>query len=537
MAAKLPVLRITGASYASVFGRLDRFHSLTWRWMLILWAAAYALTIAAAYAPPGSESALAVGYLLVAQFSAGLGVLWHRHIQFGESVPSWRGVRFGRREFLYLAFQLGFTLLTIAPALPILLPEIAAGQQTIGVIIAIIVYPIAFYVCFRALLALPLIAVDETRPFATSWGLMRGNLWRLIFIGLLTLMPTLIAFNFFTSLYGILERHQAAGPLRFVLSAPICGLIVWTGTMMVCLRSSYLSHVLLQRRGLMPDSASTNASAPPYAASTAPSAPITERAPSDKLPAWALTKAAYATVFHAFRAFLARTWAWMLVVYVITTPVVIWAHGQSKEVFEARLETLFATPVLYAIMIQWTRGLALGEWRTGVSVIQWPKQLWRLIGLLTLLFLTVLAPFVILTGFAIGLTSIVGADHYGATVVILGLAALVTLLLCGALTYIFLRLCLLQPLIALDERRPFDVSWHLSKGNLWRVIIIGLLCNSPNAIFGSLVHASFESGLAALLLLQIPSVFLTTLTTCITVSALTLILFHRRGLPFPAPPG
>ena len=151
-------------------------------------------------------------------------VNWKRVLLLGRDSVSGLGLRWRLRETLYLiraiVLLLAATLAGVIASLPLILllavlgvaagfiggaagPGVGIDQASygmgflIGVIGAIPVIVVEFYVMFRLMLALPATAIDRSRAFRLSWERTRGTVGRLFLAYLLVVLPPYVAIFLF----------------------------------------------------------------------------------------------------------------------------------------------------------------------------------------------------------------------------------------------------------------------------------------------------------------------------------------------------
>lgn len=249
----------------------------------------------------------------------------------------------------------------------------------------------------------------------------------------------------------------------------------------------------------------------------------------NKLPVWKITKASYGTILHSFGTFLAKTWAWWLLAFLINESIGF-VLGVTRSVNAQHILLPFIpTLVLYGLAVMWHRSILLGEDPRGFRAIRFPFRFWKFLGVAALFTFCVFSPLYLLAevavvprgGLAFKLIFILSA---------LGLS--------GAFFYVGLRLSLTYPLIATDETNVFDKSWELLKGNLWRVLGIGGLIYLPVAVLIQILESlsarteSLTMSLGSFMMILIFDVltnFIFVLATCAWAAAGSLSLMHLRG--------
>ncbi len=246
---------------------------------------------------------------------------------------------------------------------------------------------------------------------------------------------------------------------------------------------------------------------------------------SGTLPVTMIAKAAYKAVFHPFKSFLSRTWAWTLLIWAVTAVSSIASEMLLPwEGVAELLSTLLVIPLFAGLAITWHRTVQLGENAGGMQALHFQRREWRYIGVQFLLPMMVLAPSLLLV--AVG--AIIGEDH---RLVLIAPAVI----LVGVFFYVLTRLALAFPLIAIDASHALGTSWRLMKGKLWRFFLTVFLTYTPISIFigtlapqaadtvhkGSFVLAFVIQGLLSLGY---------SIEVCLIAGTLSLTLMHLRGL-------
>lgn len=241
------------------------------------------------------------------------------------------------------------------------------------------------------------------------------------------------------------------------------------------------------------------------------------------LPMKKLINDAYDSVFHPFRNFLAKTWGWILV---------IWLGGDLTGLIAAqympREEALqfvgyFSYPFTAALAVTWHRNVQLNEQVNGVRAVRFRWRELKFLGLSALVSAGVFVPLI----FAAWLNKEITADP---TTIGIG-ALLVTL---GVCIYLSFRLELVLPLTAIDETGAISKSWRLLKGNWLRSGLISLTAALPLSFvsdyIGKAAHwAALNDHFVLAVLSDGVATVVYAMSVCTGAASLSLILMHLRG--------
>jgi hypothetical protein len=140
--------------------------------------------------------------------------------------------------------------------------------------------------------------------------------------------------------------------------------------------------------------------------------------------------------------------------------------------------------------------LALGK-RTGLTLVYFSlgNSVWRLLGAWILFFLVMILIYIALIIFTVvvaicgGLAIKAAALPQSSNAVAIGLLAIFCgFLFVGSLIYILARLTFLIPPVVVNEQKvDLARGWQLTKGNFWRIFLIGLLLFLPLIVVGMVV--------------------------------------------------
>lgn len=550
MKNKLPVFSITTAAYGAVFASFRRFFLQTWAWVFLVWLATFALNLAVELIfPPKLIKVLgiAAAYLLPLPFFAGAAVLWHRTIQLGEDHRGWRAVRLRGREWLYLAVEIALVLI---PLTAFLVSSLLRGPSLVWV--SLISLPIIFiatlYIVLRLSLCLPLIAIGDHAPFRQSWRMMKGNLLRLIAIGLLVLVPMALLTAFASSMADLALAFAVHDPAYYPVAFISYGPAALGGIMMAGFFASILSFAVLHQRGLSIEQKAGAAPVPAdvpssgFADFSAPAGqtPI-DHGPLRKLPVAKVASAVYVQVFHPFSNFLSKTWAWILLLAVVSPVAAAWELNLPEAIRDLQPKSIILLPFSAAITVMWLRWVLLNEARKGFRAITFPIAAWKLVGLYVLMMGGIFLPLYILADISKAFSP--EGDYIqmltGAFTVLIVIP--LALGLSGAFCYIAFRFLLIPPMIATGETNVFHSAWRLTKGNIWRMLFILFLVEAP--IGAALwLHYSMKDFFldhdfrALAILMEVVMAPFSVLGTVLAASAYGLMLLQRRGQPLPQRP-
>ncbi|MGE0273185.1 MAG: hypothetical protein AB7M05_05145 [Alphaproteobacteria bacterium] len=548
MKKKLSVFSITAASYGAVFTSFRRFFLQTWAWMLLAWLTTFVLNLSVDLIFPPKLiklSGMVAAYLLPIPIFAGAAVLWHRTIQLGEDRRGWRAVRLRGREWLYLAAEIG---LVLTPLVPLLLSHFL-GHSSLEMWIYFVSLPAltvaSLYIVLRLALCLPLIAIGDRAPFSQSWRMMKGNLLRLVAIGLLVLVPMGLLTALASSVSEFALAYALHDPAYYPIAFISFGPAALGGIMMAGFFASILSFSVLHQRGLSVEQPVGAAPTPSnlHSSGFAIDPAVTGQAlpalgPHRKLPSAQIASAVYAQVFHPFSRFLSKTWAWILVLAIASPIAASWELSLPASIRELQPKSIILMPISAAISVMWFRWVLLGETRKGLRAVTFPLAVWKLVGLFVLMMIGVFLPLYILAEMSKALVPENDYSQIRPSAFIVFIVIPIALAISGAFCYIALRLLLIQPLIAINETNSFHSAWNLSKGNIWRMIFTFLLVEAPVGallwIFFALKDMFLEHGLRALaIIMEIIIAPFSVLGTVLGASAYALILLQRRGQPLP----
>jgi hypothetical protein len=198
---KLPAGRLARHAYLDAIGNWRGLVRVGGPWLLLAWALLLLARGGSALFTAAADLAATVG-------AAAVAVAWHRHILLGEPLTQ-RMAPLDARVARYFALTVLLALLVgAAPLLALLLLGGGAalgepGGDAVpggggGAGLALLLVPATvlacLYVALRLQLIFPATAIeDRGMTLASSWGLTRGNGWRLFAGFLMATLPAALA--------------------------------------------------------------------------------------------------------------------------------------------------------------------------------------------------------------------------------------------------------------------------------------------------------------------------------------------------------
>lgn len=256
---KLPVLETVAAAYAAAWGQRDdllRVAALpalaTFGLNLVL-AWRFGMGVASDPLDPPEPGVGALLLMLLAWVPMTLfAVNWTRVLLLGPEAVKGLGLRWGRRETMYLLRALlilaAATLAGVIVALPLVVLLVvlgvaagffgatgdagAAAQQMaagtgfmLGLLAAVPLIVVEIYVMFRLLLALPATALDRAGAIDLAWSASKGSVLRLFLAYFLVVLPPYLAVFALQFLFGTAGLYALA-PFSAQLVGTILGFVV-----------------------------------------------------------------------------------------------------------------------------------------------------------------------------------------------------------------------------------------------------------------------------------------------------------------------
>jgi hypothetical protein len=198
---KLPAGRLARHAYLDAIGNWRGLVRVGGPWLLLAWALLLLARGGSALFTAAADLAVAVG-------AAAVAVAWHRHILLGEPLTR-RMAPLDARVARYFVFTVLLALLVgTAPLLVLLLlgggaalgepggDDAAPGGSGAGLALLLVPATVlaCLYVALRLQLVFPATAIeDRGMTLARSWGLTRGNGWRLFAGFLMATLPVALA--------------------------------------------------------------------------------------------------------------------------------------------------------------------------------------------------------------------------------------------------------------------------------------------------------------------------------------------------------
>ncbi len=211
-----------------------------------------------------------------------------------------------------------------------------------------------------------------------------------------------------------------------------------------------------------------------------------DTAPPIRLPVWRLVKASLASVFRYPANFLDRAWPWIAIAAIIGIAAALIVDPSSPKpldalIFVLALVTVIAAPLM--VVVNWHRGLLLGEPGGPRSAFRFDRALWRYVGVLIVIVLLAMAstlPLGIATGIALGVTGPLSGQGE-----ISSIFFVLPLLFSLAVIPVIARSMLALPMAAISAEPPLiRASWRLTAGHTWRLSaavliaqVVGMVAN------------------------------------------------------------
>lgn len=143
--------------------------------------------------PSGIGQLLLIGLGLVvfqALISSMIGVVWHRRVLLGEKPRGFIYFKIGKLEvsyflysFLIVIFIVFIAAMTGGLASVIIGVTAESDSSQVGMLfgsgLGVVGFFFMMFVGLRSILALPAVAVSQSRPIRTSWAIAKGNCWRM----------------------------------------------------------------------------------------------------------------------------------------------------------------------------------------------------------------------------------------------------------------------------------------------------------------------------------------------------------------------
>ena len=203
-----PVFATIVAAYRFLVRELPTIVRLTWAPLAIVAIIQYlsahhvlgdmATILASGDATAGAAQGRYTGWVVFTAVLEILGtavvaVALHELILFGERKPgTYLYVSFGARELRFVLLALAFGVGTVAL---VLLPLFTAGTALKGYLslVTIVTIIVAIYLSIRLWPIFPIIVVTNEVKIADAWALTRGRFWSLAALGLVGMLPTVVA--------------------------------------------------------------------------------------------------------------------------------------------------------------------------------------------------------------------------------------------------------------------------------------------------------------------------------------------------------
>lgn len=257
-----------------------------------------------------------------------------------------------------------------------------------------------------------------------------------------------------------------------------------------------------------------------------------------KLPVVDTFKETYANWFASV-----KHWPRLLVVpvtLIVLSQLIMPAHNPANPMgmaffgFTAMTLSLLANLIMTVNVLKFMLGNKMPSdplWQLDLS-----NDVWRLLGWMIMFILIMMgvALVIIAAGFLLGLGNIATAGLTGAHPAVLSIFILLAIIVSG---FILMRLGLLAPCVVMEKDvNPLKLSWHITKGNVWRIIGASLLIALPLIVsmivigailgvgVGMMMHAQGAASVATVSpIVAIVMALLTLLLQMISVSAVAVI--------------
>ena len=245
------------------------------------------------------------------------------------------------------------------------------------------------------------------------------------------------------------------------------------------------------------------------------------------LPVWKVIGQTYAAVFRDFSGFIGRIWAWMVLTLLTTLVVGYLTIKLPAIVAHLNLTLLILLPMYAGLAVTCHRAIQLGEDRKGLRALRFGYRELKVCAIGTMLAIGVWAPILLAGGIA---ATRAGSKNAVLAVIFYALALSIAFL------YMTLRLSLAFPLAATDERRVFDQSWTMLRGNILRLFVVMLLTYYPLGILVGkllqlLILAEKGKEIINMFIVYGLMILALTLSVCMAASAASVALSHLRGTP------
>jgi hypothetical protein len=192
---KLPVFATVGTAYAFVYSRFPTILRLEFFPLLVVALVGFVAFVLGAAGPqsPGIYQALQI--ILQVVVATIVAVAMHRLILFNDRRPGTVVFfNFGRAELLFVVVWVIFFLILIVAgvlviALAAMFSQTGPTPSPFLAVVAFVVFLAGIFLLLRFILIFPIIVAEGSLHFRESWRLTRGNLWRLLGIAILGLLP------------------------------------------------------------------------------------------------------------------------------------------------------------------------------------------------------------------------------------------------------------------------------------------------------------------------------------------------------------
>jgi hypothetical protein len=229
---KVAVGAVVRFAYRGVFGRLELIPEFGWIMLLALLAAAILPGILLPGHTPGAATELDAGDYAQAAVAmlalSAFAVRWHQYILVGDPRRQTPSLFFrGWVRFLIYGCILYAATGAIVAVTALVLARMRGSTATEALIlmVAAIAGWLLLLVTARCALVLPAAARGRPVGIGTSWRLMRGNTWRLIWASLLAALPLKIVALALTATIVSLVLPPGAD----YITEPPAGFVILTG--------------------------------------------------------------------------------------------------------------------------------------------------------------------------------------------------------------------------------------------------------------------------------------------------------------------
>lgn len=221
---KIPFWKTVGSAYGILFRNLGEFVRLAWILLIITYGINFGL---GHYSTAASKSHLVfLGYPVQFISLSIFAVAWHRMILLNEiHSGTWGYLAFGKRDLLFFLTSVGFTAIIYGFSVAVgafvtFIPGSGIGAGFFGGYLSLIVLGI---VGSRLALIYPRLSVDESFDLSWCWQTSRGNMLRLYFGAILTILPFSLMANLLNR--AAIDAARIPGNLGLAVAIELSGAV------------------------------------------------------------------------------------------------------------------------------------------------------------------------------------------------------------------------------------------------------------------------------------------------------------------------